>query len=274
MENSVLLHEYKIPAKGIKKKTIYHFSDVHLTEYDALSSENEKAKAKGETLYWENMRCEFAEKYNEPYIKENETSTHTHLENILSAAEDGDALIITGDLCDYINGANLRTVQHKLSNFKKPFMYVLGNHENKDEIPDNLCYSKIKNPVEMLDLGDLLIIGFDNSARRITPQQNAELKKALNTGKPLLIAMHVPIMTEDNRELLLECGEYFRLNHKDATPEVFEFIDIIKQNKEQIVAVLAGHLHFRNNTEIAKGVTQYVSSQGALGNINRYEIGV
>ena len=247
MENSVLLHEYKIPAKGIKKKTIYHFSDVHLTEYDALSDENEKAKAKGETLYWENMRCEFAEKHNEPYIKENETSTHTHLENILSAAEDGDALIITGDLCDYINGANLRTVQHKLSNFKKPFMYVLGNHENKDEILEDLCYSKIKN---------------------------AELKKALNTGKPLLIAMHVPIMTEDNRELLLESGEYFQLNHKDATPETYEFIDIIKQNREQIVAVLAGHLHFRNNTEIAKGVTQYVSSQGALGNINRYEIGV
>ncbi|MBQ1231653.1 MAG: hypothetical protein IIX73_04750, partial [Clostridia bacterium] len=82
------------------------------------------------------------------------------------------------------------------------------------------------------------------------------------------------IMTDGNRALLEECGEYFRLNHKDATPEVFEFIDIIKQNREQIVAVLAGHLHFRNNTEIAKGVTQYVSSQGALGNINRYEIGV
>ena len=274
MENSVLLHEYKIPAKGIKKKTIYHFSDVHLTEYDVQSDENEKAKAIKETLYWENMRCEFAEKYNEPYIKENETSTHTHLENILSAAEEGDALIITGDLCDYINGANLRTVQHKLSNFKKPFMYVLGNHENKDEIPEDLCYSKIKNPVQMLDLEDLIVLGFDNSKRTITAEQNLLLKQALNRGKPLLIAMHVPIMTDGNRALLEECGEYFRLNHKDATPETYEFIDIIKQNKEQIVAVLAGHLHFRNNTEIAKGVTQYVSSQGALGNINRYEIGV
>ena len=274
MENSVLLHEYKIPAKGIKKKTIYHFSDVHLTEYDVQSDENEKAKAIKETLYWENIRCEFAEKYNESYIKARETSTHTHLENILSAAQNGDALIITGDLCDYINGANLRTVQCKLSYFPKPFMYVLGNHENKCEIPEDLCYSKIKNPVQMLDLEDLIVLGFDNSERTITAEQNLLLKQALNRGKPLLIAMHVPIMTDGNRALLEECGEYFRLNHKDAAPEVFEFIDIIKQNREQIVAVLAGHLHFRNNTEIAKGVTQYVSSQGALGNVNRYEIGV
>lgn len=47
----------------------------------------------------------------------------------------------------------------------------------------------------------------------------------------------------------------------------------IKQNSEQIVAVLAGHLHFANNTEITEGVMQYVSTQGDLGNINRYEIG-
>ena len=62
MENSVLLHEYKIPAKGIKKKTIYHFSDVHLTEYDVQSDENEKAKATLKTTPVQPKSMEASEK--------------------------------------------------------------------------------------------------------------------------------------------------------------------------------------------------------------------
>jgi hypothetical protein len=36
---------------------------------------------------------------------------------------------------------------------------------------------------------------------------------------------------------------------------------------------VAGHLHFLNTCELAPGFTQYVSSQGLLGNLNRYVIG-
>ena len=45
MEN-ILLHEYRIPIKGVKKKTFYQFSDVHLNEYDDLSSDAEVQYAK------------------------------------------------------------------------------------------------------------------------------------------------------------------------------------------------------------------------------------
>jgi hypothetical protein len=39
------------------------------------------------------------------------------------------------------------------------------------------------------------------------------------------------------------------------------------------VAVVAGHLHFLNTCQLAPEITQYVSSQGLLGNLNRYVIG-
>lgn len=29
--NGILIHSFRIPAKNVKKKIIYHFSDVHLT---------------------------------------------------------------------------------------------------------------------------------------------------------------------------------------------------------------------------------------------------
>ena len=89
----------------------------------------------------------------------------------------------------------------------------------------------------------------------------------------MILVLHIPIMAEDNRELLLSCGEYFRLNHSEADEETLKFIDLVQHNTDQIAAVLAGHLHFHNECEIAPGLIQYVSSQGILGNINRYEIG-
>ena len=117
------------------------------------------------------------------------------------------------------------------------------------------------------------MVGIDNADRSITALQNARLRELLSTGKPMILAMHVPIMTEGNRNLLADCGEYFQLNHTGADRETLEFVNILRENAGQILAVLAGHLHFGNVSEIAPGLKQYVSSQGILGNVNRYEIG-
>ena len=80
-------------------------------------------------------------------------------------------------------------------------------------------------------------------------------------------------MTEENAPLLKESGEYFQLNYDGASETTLEFIDILKQHSEQIIAVFAGHLHYPNVSEIAPGLTQYVSTQGILVNLNRFEIG-
>ena len=82
--------------------------------------------------------------------------------------------------------------------------------------------------------------------------------------------MHVPIMTDENKDILGKCEEYYILNNSSVSREILGLIDIIKQNSDRIIAVLAGHLHFMNNSEIVSGLTQYVSSQGLLGNINRF----
>ena len=271
--SGILIHNYKIKVKGIKKKILYHFSDLHLTEYDSFSDEREKLEAIHATHHWENLRLDFAKHHNEPHSKEQQQSTHNHLSDLLAEAEKGDALIMAGDICDYINGANVRTVNYALNQLTIPFIYVCGNHENIEKTPGVEMISNIKKPVQTLDLGDIVILGIDNSTHEITAEQNAQLKEALLLGKPLIIAMHIPILSEGNKDLE-DVEDYFHLNRKAATKEVFAFMDFIKEIADKIVAVLAGHLHFMNNSEIAPGVTQYVSSQGLLGNINRYEIGI
>ena len=60
--DKVILKEFVIPFKGISKKTIYHFSDSHLTEYDEKSDENEIAHSKKQTAAWEGVRRGFCER--------------------------------------------------------------------------------------------------------------------------------------------------------------------------------------------------------------------
>lgn len=271
--NGIVIHEYKIPVKGIKKKVIYHFSDVHLTEFDDLSNESETVRAKDATVSWANGRLGFAKSNNENVSEEQKMPSGVHFTNLLKTASSGDAFVMTGDICDFINGANMRKLDAELKNISVPYVAVCGNHDKACDIPDGFIYSALKEPVQICDLGDLLIVGIDDSDRNITASQNEQLKKLLNKNKPLIIVFHVPIMTEGNKERLINCGEYFRLNHENASEETLEFIEIIKKNSDRIIAVLAGHLHFANNTEITDGLMQYVSTQGILGNINKYEIG-
>lgn len=271
--DKVILKEFVIPFKGISKKTIYHFSDSHLTEYDAESDVNEIEHSKKQTTAWEGVRRGFCEAYGAPYGELEMQTAQEHLENLLSCASDGDALVIAGDTMDYINGANLRISEKLFGGFKKPFVQVCGNHEPLTDIPDGYIVSRMKSEIQILDLGDMIVIGLDNSQRKITRSQLDTLKGFAESGKPMLLVMHVPIMNDENRELLLKSGVYFQLNYDGCPEENLEFIEFIKANGDNIVAVLAGHLHYSNISRICDKVTQYVTSQGVTGNIHKYVIG-
>ena len=128
-------------------------------------------------------------------------------------------------------------------------------------------------PVQKLDLGDMVILGFDNSRRVITQEQISRLQRELEEGKQILIAMHIPIMTQGNWDKLQRSGEYFQLNYVGCPKENLEFIETIRCHSEQIIAVTCGHLHGLDVSEVCPGVTQYVSSQGLIGSLSVYDIG-
>ena len=271
--DSIILHKFNIPVKGVKKKIIYHFSDTHLTEYDSLSDTAEKERAIKQTAAWENVRSGFASAYNEPYEEAQKISGKEHFENLIKLASAGDAVVMAGDILDYVSGANLRIAEKGFSSLECPFISVCGNHEKPEQIPEEGAVSALGKDVQTVEFDDLIIIGFDNSKRNITEKQLKALEETFEKGKAVIIAFHIPIMTEGNKEALLRAGEYFRMNYDGCPEENLKFIDLIKENASKVAAVLAGHLHFNNISEIADGVTQYVSSQGVTGNINQYTVG-
>lgn len=269
----MLVHSYQIPVHGIRKKVIWHFSDIHLSEFDALSTPEEVVHAKEIAEGWEQTRRYFAEKYGEPWEPAQRASALTHLKKLLNLAGTGDALIVAGDMSDYISPANMRYLEEAFQSFPAPWVAVCGNHDPADQIPNGFLYSRVKQDVQVLELEDMVILALDDSQRQVTASQLDALRQLLAGEKPVLIAMHVPFSTPENKELLIGCGEYFRLDHPQAGAEVEQFRELIQENADKIVAVMAGHLHFGNVSKLVPGVMQYVSSQGILGNINRYEIG-
>lgn len=273
--NGLVIHHYMLPVPGIRKKIIYQFSDTHLCLADDLSSEEESRYAAERSAKWLSIREGFARSHDQLYTEEQLLDAGTHYKNLLGhAVSDGDAVVMCGDVFECLSGANLRFYEEQMKNVTVPAMAVCGNHEPVDEIPDGYLFSSTKKPVQTIELDDMIIIGFENSRREVTKEQNECLLDLFKAGKPVIIAMHVPVMTEENAPLLKESGEYFQLNYDGASETTLEFIDILKQHSEQIIAVFAGHLHYPNVSEIAPGLTQYVSTQGILGNINRFEIGV
>ncbi len=265
--------QYNIPIKGVKKKTICQFSDVHLTAWDELSTAEEVAEAKYQTRHWIKCRRDFAIGKHESYEIFQQADALTNFERLTALASSADAAVLCGDIMDYVSGANIRAVEKGLKSLNVPYVYVSGNHEEPWYLPDGSDVSIIKKPIYSVDLGDLQIIGIDNSQRKISEDQLKETERLLATKKCSVIAMHVPIMTEGNRKKLTAAGEYFQLNYNGCPAENLEFISMITNTDYNVAAVLTGHLHFGNVSEIGNGVFQYGSSQGILANANLITIG-
>lgn len=272
MEN-IILHEYRIPTVGIKRKIIYHISDLHLNEYDEYSDSREIENAKKMTAEWECLRENFSLKHNEPYGDIQKQSPKTHFKNLINYAKDGDALILTGDMLDSISGANIRLSDRLLKDFPHPLFAVCGNHDNGNTTASDSVFANINKPIRIAEFDDIILVGINNSNRIITKEQCDAVIKVFNMNKPVIIAMHIPFMTDDTHDIFMGIGDGFRINYDGCPAENLEMLTIIKDNADKCIAVLAGHLHFSVSGKIASGVPQFIASQAITGHINKYIIG-
>ena len=100
--SNVILHEYRIPVPGMRRRIIYQFSDVHLSFADQLSTPAERAAAAERTQFWIGGRVSFAKQHQEPHDESAPIAVTAYFEDMMqAAAKDGDALVIAGDLFDH-----------------------------------------------------------------------------------------------------------------------------------------------------------------------------
>ena len=144
-------------------------------------------------------------------------------------------LVLTGDIFDYISPAHVRFFEKTFKDLKIPYIFAPGNHEVAQEIPDDSYMAKIKAPYQSLCLDDVTFIAIDDSKKEIDDTIIEGIKRELSLGKPIVIAMHTPFIFKGTREFD-ECGEYFRLNYTGAPEKVNEFLELLKENDDKIIA--------------------------------------
>lgn len=250
----------KIP--GIKRSyTFYHISDGHVMLLNPDESESERQWAENHLANWYGGNGHPAEAMAEvvDYIKE----------------AGGDGLMIAGDCVDYISDLNVAAVKEQLARLDMDVLYVYGNHEGASytrTIPDTKvyypCYEDIMfgNPSYWVkDYGEFLVVGLDNSEKKITEKQMDFMKAQIARNLPIILLIHVPFFTDAiEAPVQKHWGEqgyvYFTFGNEESDESAKEFCRLVKDPESHVAAIFAGHVHFAHAGEFAPGRMQYTSA--------------
>lgn len=255
---------------------IVHISDMHLACKDEFCTEKEAKEADERSENWLRLRKDFARASGEVCEKDHSLPAEQQFSDLLdyTMKNNADALVISGDVFDHYSPANMRFIKEKLNHLTLPYLWVCGNHEGGSKnYTEYVPFMHSDPSFGVLDLKELFIVGLDNSSREILPEQLEKLEEIFTKRKPVLLVMHVPMMTKSNHELLkARCGPYFVLNHECCSKTTEKFCTLLQSGKTPVEAILAGHLHFENVSEFAHGKYQFVASQGLIGFLNEFTL--
>ena len=131
-------------------------------------------------------------------------------------------------------------------------------------------------------VGGVNFVSIDNSYHQFEPWQLTRLQKEIKKGLPIILCLHAPLFEQSLYEYhcqrtgtgsssyLVGCDEDHLPNDEWRAIEIrprgitAEAVDFIKSQK-LIKAVLAGHVHFSYVSDLAPGMTQFVTGGGYEG---------
>lgn len=195
-----------------------------------------------------------------------------------------DLLVLTGDILDFPSQANLDALHSLVENASCPTLYVPGNHDwslPQDYHSDAQyrTYMPLFDPFDgaspdfqLLELGGVRFAGIDDSRDRIKAAQSDRLEAICADGVPVIACMHIPICEERLEQHAKEVwhGADVLIGHARSTAETRRFCDIASARCH---AVLAGHVHFDDETVLPGGAVQLITALSAEGSIRRIRIG-
>ncbi len=210
----------------------------------------------------------------------------------LSNEQKVDVLLLGGDIIDSPSPANIGYLKDALEQLEIPYIYTLGNHDwtypweymtengREEYLPLLSPYmvspeneSSGNTTVHTLELDDFLILAVNNSDNQIPPEALEEYKKIAETGKPILLLLHVPFYTQPLLEktsvvwqngVVLGGGIHGGIYPNDVSAE---FMGLITAKDSPVAAVLAGHVHLSNVSYIQgeKEILQITGDAGFKG---------
>lgn len=187
-----------------------------------------------------------------------------------------DGLLMGGDIIDYPSESNLAYLKENLNELKTPYVYTFGNHDwaypwdttTQEYRPlfDDLLDGS--GAAHFMEYDDLVVLTVDDSTYQVAPEALPVVEQALSLGKPVILMMHIPLQTDS---LLTKClngwNEAIVIGPDGKKPnEVTQkFLDMILADDSPVGAILAGHVHMEDTSQINDRITQYVVDMSAKG---------
>lgn len=260
-----------IEISGLSKEYKFlYITDAHLILLDGTENENVK---------------EYAMERMAGFAHDNALPIEEQFEMWLSEAEKEqvDTVLLGGDTIDFPSDANINYLDEHLSALKIPYMYTPGNHDwtypweymteyaRNNYLPLLSPYMQSDPAVSQMDFGEFIIVSVDNSTNQIAPEALEMYKEILQKGKPVIVMLHVPLLTQSvltkakearDSGVVLGGGNYGGIYPNEISSE---FIALTTAETSPVVAVLAGHVHFYDRDMINENIVQIVGDAGYKG---------
>lgn len=199
-----------------------------------------------------------------------------------AAAQDFDAVLLGGDIIDYPSEASIDYLDEQLQKLPVPYLYTMGNHdwtfpwEYMTEVGEQQ-YRPLLEPymgdntyIGTWETEDLLVITVDNSSGQVSPEAVEAYRELLQTEKPVIVMLHVPLMTQSvlsrareewDSPVVLGAGNYGGIYPNEDSEA---FVNLTTAADSPVELVLAGHVHFydKDYIEGEKQVLQIVGDAG------------
>ncbi len=274
-EPEVMLREEAVTVEGLASDHSFYFiADSHISLCDERDGElTDKAAARaagfkwGESEAWETFGALLDETEKNP----------------------GETLILGGDIIDSAMYASIDFVSKELEELNDNYIYLMGNHdfEYGNEYFSERAYSEYlprlealhrKSSYQQRDMGEYIIFAADDSNSQITEEALTAFKEVWASGKPVVLALHVPIepITGDN-SLTEACIEKWGASQSGGSKVTMgvngcypneitqEFISATLSEDSPVVLVLAGHIHFYHKDMLNDKIPQIVTGAAFEG---------
>jgi len=269
MDSFFQLHNETIALKGLDRDySILHISDVHLHEFDASSSREERDTALKSNRHWEKLRLKFGERFHESMSKNHLVTMTGYFERFVKLINQlsPDVVVITGDLMEEYSDSNIRYLSRQLPKIKVPVLLVQGNHERGEQPAWNLLYGAHPD-WQALNIGKLKLIALNNSQHTVSKEAVLALvaEASANDGQVPVLCTHIPFCTPDCAAYWDAMEPYFTIRQDDCDTDSTAFFNYFLSSACPITLNLCGHIHGRSTTTLCPGKQQMTASSAMLG---------
>ena len=262
-----------IPVAGLEKPlTVLHVTDSHLSVLDQAEAQYHRYSSRMDNAYRD----------HDPVA---------HFVELMKMAMDRhvDLIVLTGDIVNNPSKSSVAFIRRTVQATGIRSLYVAGNHdwhyEGMEGAPDVLRETWMRESLAPLydganllcyavQLGGVNFVAIDNSTYQVNEEQLAFYEQEVARGLPMVLLAHIPLYVTARGNSVSACGDprwgwetdkNYVIERRRRWPKsgnlssTVAFVDRVKRT-ENLVAVLAGHIHVPSEERLSESAMQYVTA--------------